>query len=168
MLTLHLLRHAKSSWDDDTLADHERPLAPRGERDAHRVAEHLSASGVAPDLVLCSSSVRTRQTLELIRPALGDPPVEIDEALYAASAEGLLERLRSVPESAGCVLLVGHNPGLQDLALGLAAGGPRLAQMAAKFPTGAVATLAVQVASWSELDDGGAELTGFVVPKQLA
>ena len=84
---IHLLRRAKSSWDDPDLADHERPLAPRGRKAAKRMARHLEEAGVRPDLVLCSSSTRTRQTLERVAPALPDGvPVELEDGLYAASA----------------------------------------------------------------------------------
>ena len=165
--TLHLLRHAKSSWDDEALADHERPLAPRGRRDAKAIAEHLKrtlASG--PELVLCSSAVRTRQTLELVAPGLGEPRIEYDEAIYGASAGGLMARLRAVPDGVESVLVIGHNPGLQDLALELASTGAQLPRLAAKFPTCAVATLAV-AGPWSALEDGDAELTAYVIPKQL-
>jgi phosphohistidine phosphatase len=167
MKTLHLLRHAKSSWDDETLADHQRPLAPRGTRDAKLVAAHLAETLPAgPELVLCSSSVRTRQTLELVAAGLGDPRIEFDEAIYGASAGGLMARLRSVPDDIESVLVIGHNPGMQDLALELASTGARLPQLATKFPTCAVATLTV-AGPWSALEDGDAELTAFVIPKQL-
>ncbi|MGN6377740.1 MAG: SixA phosphatase family protein [Gaiellales bacterium] len=167
MKTLHLLRHAKSSWDDESLADHERPLAPRGRRDAEAMAEQLQAT-VADglDLVLCSSAVRTRQTLELVSAGLGDARVEIDDAVYGASADALLACLRAVPEEVGAVLMIGHNPGMHDLALDLAATGARLPKLTAKFPTCALATLAVR-GPWSALDAGGADLTAFVTPKEL-
>jgi phosphohistidine phosphatase len=165
--TLYLLRHAKSSWDDETLTDHERPLAPRGERAAKLIAEHLKVTLAAgPELVLCSTAVRTRQTLELVAPGLGDPRVEFDEAIYGATAGGLVGMLRSVPDEVESVLVIGHNPGLQGLALELASTGARLPQLATKFPTCAVATLAV-AGPWSALDEGDAELTAYVTPKQL-
>jgi phosphohistidine phosphatase len=165
--TLHLLRHAKSSWDDETLADHERPLAPRGTRDAGLIAAHLGATLPAGvELVLCSTAVRTRQTLDLVAPDLGDPQVEYDDAIYGASAGGLMERLRSVPADVESVLVIGHNPAMHDLALELASTGARLPKLATKFPTCAVATLAM-AGPWSALEDGDAELTAFVIPKQL-
>ena len=125
MRSLYLLRHAKSSWADPALSDHERPLAPRGRRDAKRIAAHLLELGIAPELVLCSTALRTRETLELIRPALDAAAiVELEAALYAAWAETLLERLREVPDERRSVMLIGHNPGLEDLALMLASAGP--------------------------------------------
>jgi phosphohistidine phosphatase len=165
MRTLHLLRHAKSSWDDPALPDRERPLAPRGVRDAKRIAKHLRRLGVAPELVLCSSAVRTRETLELVRPALAVVPVSIEDGLYGASSETLLERLRTVPDEVGSVLLIAHNPGLQDLALALASSGTDRERLEAKFPTAALATLALP--SWSGLSPGDAELVDYVGPKQL-
>jgi phosphohistidine phosphatase len=165
--TIYLLRHAKSSWDDPGLPDHERPLAPRGRRAGKQMAEHLRETGVAPELVLCSSAVRTRQTLDLIRAALGDTAVEVEDGLYGAGSDDLLDRLRSLPDSTSSVLLLGHNPGLEQLALLLAGSGDELDRLQAKFPTGALATIAVPPAPWSSLNEGDGELTAFVVPKQL-
>lgn len=167
MHTLYLLRHAKSSWSDPTLADHERPLAPRGLRDAKRIAKHLRGLEVRPALVLCSSATRTRETFELVQPALGDAPVQIEEELYAASSDALLERVRALPDEVGSLLLIGHNPGLYDLALFLASTGAELDRFEAKFPTAGFATLAVPRSPWSRLGEGDAELVAYVIPKQL-
>ena len=137
MHTLYLLRHAKSSWSDPTLPDEERPLAPRGRRDAKRVAEHLVQLGIEPELVLCSSARRTRETLELIRPALdATTSVALEAELYAATADTLLEHLRAVPDGVASVLLIGHNPGLQDLALLLAVGRRRTLAARGEVPNG--------------------------------
>ena len=168
MHTLYLLRHAKSSWADPTLPDHERPLEPRGRRDAQRIAKHLARHGIEPQLVLCSPAKRTRSTLELLRPALGaTSTVRLDAALYAASADKLLERIRNVPERVDSVMLIGHNPGLQQLALDLASTGAELQQLEAKFPTAALATLTLANTTWSQLSKGEALLAAYVVPKQL-
>jgi phosphohistidine phosphatase len=168
MKTLFLLRHAKSSWDDPGLADHDRPLAPRGKRAAKVIAEHLREERIAPDLVLCSSSQRTRETLERIAPALGgDVAVEIERELYAASADRLLERLRAVDDDVESVMLIGHNPGIEQLALSLAGDGEKLADVRRKYPTAALATLELE-GRWSELEPGTARLADFVKPKQLA
>jgi phosphohistidine phosphatase len=114
--------------------------------------------------VLCSSAVRTRQTLEAILPSLGDDPlVEFEDELYGAWSDALLERIHEVPAKAASVLLIGHNPGISDLALTLAGGEARLRE---GFPTGALATFAV-AAEWAALEPGGAELTAFVVPREL-
>jgi phosphohistidine phosphatase len=161
---LYLLRHAKSSWDDPGRPDRERPLAPRGMRDAKRVAKHLGRLGVAPELVLCSPAARTRETLERVLPALAGVDVQVDDELYGAPSEALLERLRAVPDEVGSVMLIGHNPGLQDLALTLASDNALRERVAAKFPTAALATLALP--SW-RLSPGDGELVDFVVPKEL-
>jgi phosphohistidine phosphatase len=160
---LHLLRHAKSSWANPELADHERPLAPRGRKACRKLAKHLRREGTRTDLVLCSSAQRARETLELIRSALGDAAIEIEEELYAAGSDRLLARLRELPEEAGSVLLIGHNPGLQDLALTLAPGSTRVAE---KFPTGALASLALDT-PWLRVGEARAELVAYVVPREL-
>ena len=168
MHTLYLLRHAKSSWADPTLPDHERPLEPRGRRDAQRIAKHLARHGIEPQLVLCSPAKRTRATLELLRPTLGaTSTVRLEAELYAASADKLLERIRNVPERVDSVMLIGHNPGLQQLALDLASTGAELQQLEAKFPTAALATLTLANTTWSQLSKGEALLAAYVVPKQL-
>lgn len=131
------------------------------------MAEHLRAEGIEPALVLCSSARRTRETLERVLPGLGDDvAVEIEEELYGAAAGELLARLRRVPEHVTSVMLIGHNPGLEQLALSLARAGERLDDLRAKYPTGALATLAFR-GPWSELGAGGAELTTFVKPREL-
>ena len=164
MRTLYLLRHAKSSWDDPALPDHERPLAPRGRRDAKRIAKHLRRLEITPELVLCSSAVRTQQTLDLLRPRLAEVSVRVEEQLYGASSDTLLARIRSVPDQVGSVLLIGHNPALQDLALMLCSSG-ELERLEAKFPTAALATLALP--RWSSLSPGAADLVAYLVPRQL-
>ena len=131
MKQLFLLRHAKSSWDDSELVDHDRRLAPRGQRVVRLIAEHLGREGVTRALVLCSSARRTRETLEGIAPALGEAtPVEIEDDLYAASERRLLERLRAVEDDVESLMLLGHNPGVEQLALSLAGGGEKLADSA--------------------------------------
>jgi phosphohistidine phosphatase len=166
MQTLYLLRHAKSSWSDRALADRDRPLAPRGRRDAKRVAEHFRLLGCPPELVLCSPALRTQETLELLRPALDGSKVVLEEDLYAASCAGLLACTREVSDAVASVMLIGHNPGLHQLALALASAGEELGRLEAKFPTAALATLAT-AKPWSRLEPGDATLTAYVVPKQL-
>jgi phosphohistidine phosphatase len=168
MTRLYLLRHAKSSWEDPTLADHDRPLAARGRRAVKVMAEHVRREGIAPELVLCSPSRRTRQTLTLIAPSLGESAqAEIKPELYAASAADLLEALREVPDEVGSAMLIGHNPGVQDLTLSLAGAGPETARVRRKFPTAALATLEFR-ASWHELAPASADLVSFVKPKELS
>jgi phosphohistidine phosphatase len=164
---LYVLRHAKSSRKDERLADHERPLAGRGRKAAARMAEHVHAEGISPELVLCSSAVRTRQTLERVLPALGGhPAVRVEDELYGAGERALLERVRRLPGSVGSAMLIGHNPGLEDLVLSVAGSGDRLADVRAKYPTGALATLEWE-GGWADLAPGAAVLTGFVTPREL-
>lgn len=169
MKRLWLLRHAKSSWDHPDLPDRLRPLAPRGIRAAKAMARHLRASAVAPDLVLCSPARRAVETWERVAPGVpADTTVEIDEAIYQAEGDELLARLREVPSAIGSVLLVGHNPALQDLAVDLVGSGdPGLRErLVTKFPTGALATLEVP-GGWHDLTWGAASLVAFVVPREL-
>ena len=169
MRRLWLLRHAKSSWDAPNLPDRLRPLAPRGIRAARAMARHVHAIAVAPDLVLCSPARRAVQTWEGVAPGVPpDTAVEIDEAIYHAEGDELLARLRDVPSGIGSVLVVGHNPGLQDLAVDVVGSGdPDLRErLLTKFPTGALATLEVP-GEWHELMWGAAALVAFVVPREL-
>ena len=167
MRRLLLLRHAKSSWDDPGLADHERPLNPRGRRATEVVARHLRERGLVPELVLCSSAVRTRETLGGIEGALGDrASVAIEDELYDASAEVLLDRVRRIDDDVGSAMVIGHNPGVGQLALELAGGGEWIEEIRAKFPTAALATLDWD-GTWDELAPGRAELVDFVTPKGL-
>lgn len=167
MKRLLLLRHAKSSWDDPALPDRERPLAPRGHRAAERMAGYLRSGVPHPDLVLCSSALRTRQTLEHVALALGDAEVLVEDRLYAASDEQLLHRLREVTDGFGTVALIGHNPGIQDLAISVTGTGPDLERVRTKFPTGALAVLEFD-GPWSRLGPAGARIISFVTPKDLA
>ena len=115
MSRLYLLRHAKSSWKDASLDDHDRPLAPRGKRASKAIGRYLRDRDVTPELVLCSSAKRARQTLERLGPAGLDARIEPE--LYGAGANTLLARLREVPDEVASVMLIGHNPGMQQLAL---------------------------------------------------
>lgn len=170
MRILYLLRHAKSSWDDSSLADHDRPLAPRGERAAPAMGRHMQSNGWIPELVLCSTAARTRATWAGAAPFLGDHlPVEYERELYGASAQELLGLLRSVPDDVGRVLVIGHNPGLEMLASGLAGEGPArgLARMRRKFPTAALAVLSCGANRWADLSPGSCRLDRFVRPRDL-
>ena len=167
MRRLHVLRHAKSAWDDHGLPDHERPLAPRGQRDLPRLAAWLDEHGVRPRLIACSTAVRARQTLEGVRPSLGEPEVLLEPSLYLASPGALLDRVRSLPDVTEA-MLVGHNPGLQLLAALLASASPERDRIAAKLPTGALVTLELDVERWADVDAGVARVTALVLPRELA
>src|SRR4051812_9065087 len=121
---LYLLRHAKSSWADDSLADHDRPLASRGKKATRVLARHLFDAGIRPALVLCSTAARARQTFEGVAASLGDDvDVWEEESLYGAGSSALLRRLRRLPPAVPSVMVVAHNPGLEDLAMDLIEGG---------------------------------------------
>jgi len=165
-----VLRHAKSDWGEPGLADHDRPLAPRGHRGAELLAAHLRAERTAPDLVLCSTALRARETLELVRPALPQgTEVFFERRLYGAGVPELVDRLQELTPDVGAVLVVGHNPGCQDLVLDLAgAGDPALlARVEAKFPTAALATLDLAVDGWTDVASGTGTLVGLVTPREL-
>ena len=164
MKRLYLLRHAKSSWSDASLADEERPLAPRGRKAAKKMAKELRRREIRPKLVFCSSSRRTQETLELIASSLGDPTIEVEEDLYGAGSDGLLARVRAVSDAVGSVLVIGHNPGLHDLALRLS---PSCARLLEKFPTGALAAFELDAESWRELGETEVRLAAYVVPREL-
>jgi phosphohistidine phosphatase len=167
MPRLFLLRHAKSSHDDPSLADHDRPLAPRGDRAAKAVGRYMRRHELSPALVLCSSATRALHTFEGISAGIGaSADVRIESGLYEASAGELLERLRRISDDVPSAMLIGHNPAIERLALDLAASGPDLDDMARKYPTGALAVLELN-GSWSALDGDGASLVVFVKPRDL-
>jgi phosphohistidine phosphatase len=172
---LVLLRHAKSAWPD--VPDHERPLARRGRRDAPAAGRWLRDAGCVPDRVLCSTAERARQTWQLLRTGLGaSPPVTFERRVYQASAAELLDLIHLAPSTVRSLLVVGHDPAIQDLALSLAAAGTSagssaataraLDRMRAKFPTAAIAILEF-TAPWSRLGPGRARLASFVTPREI-
>jgi phosphohistidine phosphatase len=172
MRQLLLLRHAKSSWDDPSLPDHARPLNARGRRAAQAMAAAMRELGLSPDVVLVSSARRTLQTLEAISPFADSPLIEPMDEIYLAPWRRLLDVLRRTPETVRSVLLLGHNPGLQDLALalagpaGMATCPPEGRRMAESFPTCALAEFAI-ASPWHELAEGGGRLIRFLIPADL-
>jgi phosphohistidine phosphatase len=167
MTNLYVLRHAKSSWKDSRLSDHDRPLAGRGRRAAKAIARHIREQGIAPEVVICSTARRARETLEKIEPALGTRTVHAEQELYVGDADALLERVRRVPDGPDSVLLIGHNPAIQDLALELALPGSDLRGLDAKYPTATLVTLAFDDTSWHEIDRGRAHVVEVVRPRDL-
>jgi phosphohistidine phosphatase len=168
MRRVYLLRHAKSSWKDRSLADRDRPLAGRGKRAAKAVAAHIEAEGIRPDLVLCSPASRSRETLGRVETAFGGRvEARFDEALYGASEGELMAQLRALPPDVRSVMIVGHNPGLEDLALGLASAGAERARMEEKYPTAALATIDLSGDDWSAIERGSGELVAYVRPRDL-
>jgi phosphohistidine phosphatase len=174
MRTLYLLRHAKAlAWEDPSavdLADIDRPLTPSGRRAATALAEHLRLSGCRPGLVLCSPALRTRQTLDLVASGLGlQARVQVDDSIYGARAGLLWHRVRALPDPVDEVLIVGHNPGLHELAINLSDhGDDKLrARVHEKLPTGAFVTIAWAQDTWAELRKSSAVLHDFVTPRDL-
>jgi phosphohistidine phosphatase len=170
MLTLSLLRHAKSSWSDARLKDFERPLNDRGETAAPRMGAFMARRGIKPELVLCSSAVRARQTLNLVLPRLkGAPELVYEDALYLASSVTMLRRLHKVGAEVGHVMIVGHDPGMHTLAVELAGSGRSddLERLAEKFPTAGLAVLVFDVDAWPGVHWGGGRLQLFTAPKRL-
>jgi phosphohistidine phosphatase len=170
MKRLLLLRHAKSSWDDPSLADIDRPLAPRGRKAAPRMGRELVSRGWVPQFVLASPAARTRETWSLLAAELPAPPAAtFPKALYMASPERLLAQLQKTPETITTVLLIGHNPGLQELAQRLASPDSEamaLARLTNIVPTAALARFEFD-GKWPGLGFGGARLTHCLRPKDL-
>jgi len=169
---LYLLRHAKSSWDDLSLADRDRPLSKRGRKAIEAVRKLIQSEKIKPELVWVSSARRTMQTLEGLAPWEQPPEIEVMDVLYMAPAPQILELLRSVPDTPKSIMLIGHNPGLRDFAVLLAggteaaAGNPLASRMLESYPTGALAEFALD-RPWRELAMGSGKLLRFVVPREL-
>ena len=170
MLRLWLLRHAKSAWDDPALDDFARPLSPRGRKACRRIARHMAERGIRPGLVLCSPATRTRQTWERLEKRIEpETRVRFEPSLYLADPAALLALVRAVPNACREVLLIGHNPGLEELAQRLAgtAAGDSLSRLSAKYPTGALAEITFPIRTWAQLTPGSGFLASFVTPVQL-
>lgn len=165
-----LLRHAKSSWADATLEDHDRPLQDKGRGRAANLATWLDDRNLGCDLVLCSTALRTRQTLEIVLPVLGAPQVRFEPSIYEADVAALMRLIRAIEDDDERVLLVGHDPGLQLLAVHLAmtATGDALERLKRKYPTAALALLTFGDAGWAGLAPGMGHLALFQVPKDDA
>ncbi len=169
---LLLLRHAKSSWRDATLADHDRPLNRRGRSAAALMGRFLVEEALVPDMVLCSTAIRARTTWDLATKAFGGkaPKTNYSRDLYHAAPSELLYRIQEVNDDVGRLLLVGHNPGMELLAQRLA--GPEsdvdeFERMQEKFPTAALALFEVTARSWRNLQPDLASLIAFTAPTDL-
>jgi phosphohistidine phosphatase len=173
-LRLLLLRHAKSDWSKDA-DDHDRPLAGRGRKAAPAMARYMRKNDYIPDVVLCSTALRTRETLDVLLAGWKkQPEICYERTLYLADWPVLLANLKKAPASASPLLLVGHNPGIEQLAIALAAQPKtdqeraRLQRLTQKFPTAALAVFDVEIESWRDLKAGSAELIDYVRPKDVA
>jgi phosphohistidine phosphatase len=168
MRRLILLRHAKSDWAKDR-PDIDRPLATRGREAAPRMATYLKNEQLFPDLALVSPARRTRETWDLLQPAMGEIEARFEPRIYEAPVARLLTVVQEVEPATRTLLMVGHNPGFQDLARLLVGYGDRyaFARMAQKFPTAGLAVIDFAVDSWSEVAPRGGRLDRFVTPKSL-
>jgi phosphohistidine phosphatase len=169
MKTLTLLRHAKSGWDDHVARDFDRPLNPRGRRAARTVGLEMKAQGLAFGLVLASPARRVIETLEEVAAGFGPIEPGFVQRLYLASTATLLDIVRAAPDGVERLLLVGHNPGLEELALCLSGrddAGLR-GEVEVKYPTGTVAEIAFPVERWTDVTEGTGSLIRFIRPRDL-
>ncbi len=173
MKRLSLLRHAKSSWDDNVKGDFDRPLNKRGCEAAVLMGAFLEESVGAPDCVLCSSAVRTRETLDLIAPVFAARPhIEYSRGLYLASPHDILKAIGAAPQQYAHILVIAHNPGLHMLALELAdparSSTPDLGRLGEKFPTAALAHFEFDIDAWDAPLRRRGALRLFATPKDMA
>ena len=169
MLRLMLLRHAKSDWPDG-VADHERPLARRGQEAAPTVGSYMAAEQLVPDLAVVSTARRTRQTWDLAAAAFReDVPDRFEGRIYEASPEAILAVIHATPDAVRTLLVVGHNPGFEELAGRLVGHGDRyaFARMLQKFPTAALAVIDFAVERWDAVADRGGRLDRFITPRMI-
>ena len=161
MKTLYLVRHAKSSKDDPSLADRDRPLDERGERDAPKMGQRLAERGAKPALIVTSPALRARATAQLIAKALGYPlgDIVLSDRLYASTPDALLAVTRALDDSVRSVMLVGHNPEMSELA-------HRLASEIIDMPTCAVAEFRFDAKSWSQIGQVEPDKVSFDHPKK--
>jgi len=170
MRRLMLLRHAKSDWAASGAGDHERPLSARGRETAPRMGAYMARHALVPDLVIASTAARVGQTLDLLLPAFDKAPrVVADRRLYEGEADALLAVIKETPRAAHSLLLVGHNPGLAELAVLLMAAGDVEARqrLIEKFPTAALAVIDFALDDWTKLHPKAGRLDRFVLPRTL-
>lgn len=171
MKTLGLFRHAKSDWGDPRARDFDRPLNQRGERGAALMGRHILDRGTRFDRVLASPAVRVAETIEIASKAFGRTfPVEWDRRIYLASSATLLDVLRDLDGEPAAVLMVGHNPGLEDLIFDLVPDdgtSPLRDEVEIKFPTASFAILEIPAERWSEIEEGTARFVHLTRPRDL-
>lgn len=167
MKRLSLLRHAKSEWDDPSLTDFQRPLNGRGREAARTMGREMQRLGLAFDCIVASPAARVTETIDGLEHSYGTLAPCYDERVYLASVETLLEIVRATDNGCDTLLLVGHNPGMERLALLLSRGGALHDKVAEKYPTGALAEIAFAVASWRDVRESGGTLERFLRPRDL-
>ncbi len=169
MVTLSLFRHAKSAWNTPGFGDYERPLAPRGEKAAPRMGAYMVREGLVPNLVLCSTALRARQTLELAQAEWDETPeIRFEDGLYHAGPAQILQLLQGLPASCGHAMIIGHNPGMYSLVAALSGDGEGDAfdELENNFPTAALGVIVFE-GSWSSIAPGAGHLQRFIVPRKL-
>lgn len=171
MKTLAIFRHAKSDWNDARLRDFDRPLNRRGRKGAEKMGAYIREQGLRFDRVLASPAVRVTQTIEISGQAAGGtPPVTWDRRLYLASSDVLQDVLREQDGNPASIILVGHNPGLEDLILDLVpddGASPMRDVVEEKFPTAALALLQLKIGNWSDISDNCASISLLTRPRDL-
>ena len=168
MKVLTLLRHAKSGWEDPSLSDFARPLNARGREAARAMGRELRALGLAWDCVLASPAARVTETIDGLRESYGALAPVYDEKVYLATLDTLLELVRATDDAHAALLVVGHNPGMERLALLLSRGGALHDEVALKYPTGALVEIALPVDHWRDVAESGGTLSRFLRPRDLA
>jgi len=170
MKTIFLLRHAKSSWDDPVERDFDRPLNPRGRRAAETIGRYLREENIQFDSVVSSPAVRVIETLDGVEAGAGRRfGAGFDRRIYMASAMTLLDLVHETEDAVDSLLLVGHNPGLEDLIFKLTPpnSGPIRREVDIKYPTATLAEMAFDVDHWEDIDDAGGKLVRLVRPRDL-
>lgn len=168
MRVLTLLRHAKSTWDDPVARDFDRPLNRRGRKAARRIGEEMRRLGLAFDAVVASPASRVKETLEEVEQGYGGPlGAAYEQRLYLASLETLIEIVRGADDGAARLLLVGHNPGMESLAMALTSGTGLRDEIAVKYPTGTLAEIAFPVSRWAEVAAGTGRIARLIRPRDL-
>lgn len=168
MKTLTLLRHAKSSWDDPVTRDFDRPLNKRGRKAARTIGQAMREQGLAFDKVVASPAARVIETIADVEDGYGGSlgPV-YDQRIYLASSQTLLDVVHETVDTVGRLLIIGHNPGLESLALALTRKGGLRDELAAKYPTATLAEISLPVERWTEVGEGTARMERFIRPRDL-
>lgn len=171
MKILGLFRHAKSDWNDARLRDFDRPLNQRGRKGAALMGRHIAEHGIGWDRIIASPAVRVTQTIEIAEDAAGGaPPINWDRRIYLASSATLLDLLRDQEGDPGSIIMVGHNPSLEDLIFDLVpddGSSPLRDIVEEKFPTAAYAVLELNIDSWSDANEGCARLVHLARPRDI-
>ena len=170
MKKLYVLRHAKSLSDNESMNDHARPISDHGRENAERIGEYLKEQNIHPDLVLCSTALRARMTLEQVQKGMGASlNVAYSDKLYLAPAGEMFSQAQAIDDRYSSALMVGHNPGMHQFCLLLTGRGDARSRktLELKFPTCALAEFELDVASWREIVPGAGTLHQFLAPKLL-